>query len=44
MEDGLDQVEVEAQAHVRQTTPEVSPQEQENHLVMAALQVLAGFP
>lgn len=41
-EDDLDQVELEA--HVRQTMPEVSPQEQENHLVMAALQVLAGFP
>jgi hypothetical protein len=42
VEDDLDQVEVEA--HVRQTRPEVSPPEQENHPVMAALQVSAGFP
>ena len=41
VEDDLDQVELEA--HVRQTEPEVSLQEQGNHLVMAALQVLAGF-
>ena len=42
VEDDLDQVEMEA--HVRLTTPEVSPQEQQNHPVMAALQVSAGFP
>jgi hypothetical protein len=42
VEDDPDQVEVEA--HVRQTRPEVSPQEQENLPVMAALQVSAGFP
>lgn len=42
MEDDLDQVEVEA--HVRQTTPEASQQEHENHPVMAAMQVSAGFP
>lgn len=44
VEDDFDQVEVEAQAHVRQTRPEVSPHEQENRLVMAALRVLVGFP
>ena len=42
MEDDLDQVELEV--HVRQTRPEVSPQEQQNHPVMGALQVSAGFP
>ena len=40
MEDDLDQVELEAR--VRQT--KVSPQEQQNHPVMAALRVSAGFP
>jgi hypothetical protein len=42
VEGDLDQVEMEV--HVRLTTPEVSPQEQQNHPVMAALQVSAGFP
>ena len=42
VEDDLDQVELEA--HVRQTRPAVSPQKQENHPVMAVLQVSAGFP
>lgn len=42
VEDDLDQVELVA--HVRQTMPGVSPQEHENHPVMAALQVSAGFP
>jgi hypothetical protein len=41
-EDDLDQVKTEA--HVMQTRTEVSPQGQENHPVMAALQVSAGFP
>jgi len=42
VEDDLDQVALEA--HVRQTRPEASPQEQQNHPVVAALQVSAGFP